>query len=413
MQKHPNSADADPELAPLNMLSPQGSEGQAMGSPGRPGQPPNSRGQLPTFIQMTPQGMPNQPMMQPHMVPMPGQSMQYGGPGPQNPRVHPMGIGFGVPQHGNMAGPPGRPNFPPQQIAPYPYNPQQGPGYGQGFPTMSRFHGDNKGLQNVSDNQPSNYESYQVCSSKCSSWMGTWMNCLGCFTNPYQMVPEGYSGIITRFGKFYKLIGPGLHYLLPELDQLSLIDKREKVVQLKQQNVVTIDNASLIVDAVLYYKIINSYKSKFSAANLSVSIQDLSITTLRNVVGRMTVQQFLERQDHLAEQIEAEIAHIAATWGVKVTRLQVQDVFLPPQFRSSFSTGAVAKRISEAQVINSKAEVEVAKLLKDASDALNTEAAFQIRYIDALENISKSSNPKMIFFPADYQDVGRANVDLL
>lgn len=409
--------DIDPELAPLNVLSPQASEGQTVRSPERTGQPP-------VQIQMTPQqGMPNQQMMmQPHMVPGPGQQgMMYGpGPGPQNPRIHPMGPGFGAPmgpgqqfmQPGGQPGYPGRPGFPPQQIAPY--NPQQGPGFGQQrFPTVSRFEGDNKGLQNVSENGPSTYESYQVCSAKCSSFMGTYMNCLGCWTNPYQQVPEGYSGMITRFGKFYKLVGPGLHYLLPELDTLVLIDKREKVVQLKQQNVVTMDNATLIIDAVLYYKIKNSYKSKFAAVNLSESINDLSITTLRNIVGRMTVQMFLERQDHLAESIEAEISHVADTWGVKVTRLQVQDVYLPQQFRNTFSTGAVAKRISEAQVINSKAEVQVAKLLKEASDALNTEAAFQIRYIDALENIAKSNNPKMIFFPADYKDVGAANTDLL
>lgn len=282
------------------------------------------------------------------------------------------------------------------------------------FTAKSRFEGDNKGLQKMHEpGEPTNYENYQVCSGKCSGWIGTYLPCLCCCSNPYQRVQEGYSGIITRFGKFYKLVGPGLHYLIPELDQLSLIDKREKVSQLKQQNVVTLDNASLTIDAILYYKIVNSYKSKFAAVNLTESIQDLGITTLRNVVGKMTVQQFLELQDHLAEQIEAEIAHVAATWGVKVMRLLVQDVFLPQQFRKTFSTGAVAKRISEAQVINSKADVQVAKLLKDASDALNTDAAFQIRYIDALENIAKNPNPKMIFFPADYQHVGTANADLL
>lgn len=297
-------------------------------------------------------------------------------------------------------------------------NPQRIPvvmgAHPQAFPNVSRFHGDNIGLQNLHDSgEPTNYEKYQVCAGTCSGWIGTWLPCLPCCSNPYQRVPEGYSGVITRFGKFYKLIGPGLHYLLPSLDQLSLIDKREKVSELKEQSVVTVDNATLTIDAVLYYKIVNSYKSKFAAANLTESIQDLGMTTLRNVVGKMSVQQFLELQDHLAEQIEAEMTHVAATWGIKVMRLQVQDVFLPPQFRKAFQTGVVAKRISEAKVIHSTADVHVAKLLKDASDALNTEAAFQIRYIDALEDIARSGTQKMIFFPSDYKDVGASNNDLL
>jgi len=125
------------------------------------------------------------------------------------------------------------------------------------------------------------------------------------------------------------------------------------------------------------------------------------------------MQQFLELREHFSEQIEKEISPIVETWGVHVTRVLVQDVTLPPEFRANFSSSAVMKKISEAQVISSKADVEVAKLMRDAAEALSTDAAFQIRYIDALEVITKSNNPKMVFFPASYTDVGTANHNLL
>lgn len=381
----------------------------------QPGMQPGMSGQ-PVMMQPGMQPGMQVGMIRPGMQPQPGQFVQAGQPMPGQPMMNPNMTGG--PNGMIMTGPgaPGGPGGYPGGPGGYPGgNNQFGrPMVNQQFPTVqNRFHGDNKGLQNVQDTGPSNYESSQVCLGKCSGCMGAYLPCLGCCTNPYQTVPEGFSGIVMRFGKFYKLVGPGMHYLLPDLDTLELVDKREKVVELKHQTVVSKDNTSFMLDAVLYYRINNSYKSRFAVSSLKISLMDLAVTTLRNAVGKMTMQQFLEQKEHLAEHIEADISHIAETWGVKVLRVLVQDVYLPQEFRNTFSSGAVAKRISEAQVIASKAEVEVAKLLKDAAAALSTDAAFQIRYITALEAISKSSNPKMIFFPADFTDVGTANGDLL
>jgi len=393
---------------------------------------PNNHGQPinPTYSQGYPTNVnPNQ--------------MQRGqfGPPTNFPQGHPQGgqpIQPNHPQliHPNMGGPSGptNPGFPmSQQGMPggpqfYPGNQgmQRPPQFGQfGGPNtdqpsnVNRFQYDNRGLQNAqqggqaSDGSGGAYGSTQKCWGTCTGCLGTWVPCLCCCPNPYKTVPEGFAGIIMRFGKFFKIIGPGMHYLIPELDTLVLIDKREKVVELKQQSVVSKDNTSFRVDAVLYYKITNTYKSKFGVFNLEMALRELSTTTLRNAVGRMTIQQFLELRDQFADQIENEISTITENWGAKIIRVLVQDVHLPPEFRNTFSTSAVTKRISEAQVITSKAEVEVARLMRDAADALSTDAAFQIRYIDALENITMNANPKMIFFPANYTDVGTANEDLL
>jgi len=338
---------------------------------------------------------------------------QFGMPGGQfRGPVMPGGGQFGGPmmpggQYGGQYGGPGMPGQPMGgQLQMRPINAYQQP---------NRFANDNKGLQNMTagDAEGGAYGESQKCWGQCTGCLGTWLPCVCCCPNPYQTVPEGWNGIIMRFNKFYKLVGPGMHYLIPDVDVLVPIDKREKVIDLKQQGVVSKDNTSFRVDAVLYYKVTNAYKSKFGVSNLVAAIQDLAVTTLRNAVGRMTIQQFLELRDHFADQIEGEITHVAETWGVKVNRVLVQDVHLPLEFRSTFSTGAVSKKISEAQVITSKAEVEVARLMRDAAEALSTDAAFQIRYIDALESIAHSANPKMVFFPANYNDVGTANNDLL
>jgi len=370
---------------------------------GHPGQPTN-------FPQQNfPQGPHQNQLGHPQLM-RPNMGGQFGTPGyPGHPGQ--MNPGFPMSQQPGMPGGPGGPQL-------YPGN-QGGPQFGgqnmNQQPTFNRFQHDNRALQNITadDGSGGAYGSSQKCWGECTGWCGTWIPCLCCCPNPYKTVPEGFTGIIMRFGKFFKIIGPGMHYLIPDLDTLVLIDKREKVVELKQQSVVSKDNTSFRVDAVLYYKVTNTYKSKFGVLNLEMALRDLAATTLRNAVGRMTIQQFLEQKEHFADQIEMEISNITEAWGAKVIRVLVQDVHLPPEFRNSFSTSAVAKRISEAQVITSKAEVEVARLMRDAADALSTDAAFQIRYIDALENITMNANPKMIFFPADYTNVGTANDDLL
>ena len=354
--------------------------------------------------QMMQQGMIQPGPMQPGMIPQGG------------PRYPPGYQTLGQPQlPPNQGGYPtmGQPQLPPgTQMRTPQYN---GTPTGKTQYATNRFENDNKGLQNLQDGNHSGgtYANTQICCKQFGAFMATWLPCCCIGTNPYKIVPEGFAGVIRRFGKFYKLVGPGMHYILDEVDNLDLVDVREKVVELKQQSVVSRDNTSFRVDAVLYYRATNVYKSRFSVSNVGLALQDLASTTLRNVVGKMTMQQFLEAKEHLAEQIEGEIAHIAEKWGANVKRVLVQDVYLPQEFRNSFSTSAVAKRISEAQIINSKAEVEVARLMRDAADALSTDAAFQIRYIDAIEVLSKSANPKMIFFPADYTDVGTANNDLL
>ena len=353
-------------------------------------------------------GMIQPGMNQPGMILQGGQAYPRYPPGnqiPGQPQL-PPGQG-GYPTMGQPQLPPGSQMRTPQFNGMTPGRPQ--------FHNDNRFENDNRGLQNLKDGNQSDgtYASTQICCKQFGASMATWLPCCCIGTNPYKIVPEGFAGVIRRFGKFYKLVGPGMHYILDEVDNLDLVDVREKVVELKQQSVVSRDNTSFRVDAVLYYRATNVYKSRFSVSNVAWALQDLASTTLRNVVGRMTMQQFLEAKEHLAEQIEGEIAHIAEKWGAHVKRVLVQDVYLPQEFRNSFSTSAVAKRISEAQIINSKAEVEVARLMRDAADALSTDAAFQIRYIDAIEVLSKSANPKMIFFPADYTDVGTANTDLL
>jgi len=253
------------------------------------------------------------------------------------------------------------------------------------------------------------YQDTQECWGKCTGWCNTYLCCC-CCEPPYKLVPQGSTGIIQRFGKFHKLVPPGMHYLIPELDTLVLVDKREQVFLLKKQVVQTRDNFTITIDALLFYKVVDSYKSKFAVTNMPLALKDLTETVLRNAIGKVTMQELLEKKEELSESIMEQVTAPAFNWGVAVTRALIQEIFFPREQLGNMSQGAIAKKIAEAKIIQSQADVESARLMKEASSILATEAAMQIRYIEALESIARTGNNKYVFFPADYREIGSSEL---
>jgi len=208
-------------------------------------------------------------------------------------------------------------------------------------------------------------------------------------------------------------VAPGMYYLNPEIDSLTCIDIREKVQPLAGQRVVTRDNIQLSIDSILFYKIKDSYKSQFKIQNLPASLSELASTALRNLVGKFTLQQLLQEKDELDTHLQAEVSKPTKDWGIKITRVLIQDLILPNDMRIQMSSAAVAKKIAESKIIAAQADVQSAKLMRDAADALSSQAAQQIRFLESLELITKKSkNPKLVFFPSKFTDLGDANDDI-
>lgn len=373
-------------VQPQMQMSPNRAQVQmqpVLGPDGRPQVGPNGQPMMrPMFPMMTqmigPDGRPVLgPNGQPFMMPV----QQFGS--------------FGQPQFQPQGQPQFRPQYQPQPLARSQIQTEQ-----------ARF---NK--NQVVEETGSTYQASQECWGSMTGWCATWLCCC-CQEPPYKQVPQGYTGIIQRFGKFYKLVPPGLHYLNPELDQLVLVDKRETVLNLPKQVVQTKDNVTITIDSVLYYEIVDSYKSKFGVSNLSASLADIIQTVLRNAIGKLTLQEVLEQKDHLAEIMLEHITGPVFKWGAKVTRALIQEIFFGRDQQSTLSQGALARKIAEARVIQSQADVESARLMKEASDILSTDAAMQIRYLESLESIARTANPKYVFFPADYREMGSLNEHL-
>lgn len=167
----------------------------------------------------------------------------------------------------------------------------------------------------------------------------------------------------------------------------------------------TKDNVTLNLTSVIYYHIISPHKAAFGISNVRQALVERTQTTLRHVVGARVLQDVIERREEIAQSIGEIIEDVAGGWGVQVESMLIKDIIFSNDLQDSLSMAAQSKRIGESKVIAARAEVESAKLMRQAADILSSAPAMQIRYLEAMQAMAKTANSKVIFLPAVNQSV--------
>lgn len=224
--------------------------------------------------------------------------------------------------------------------------------------------------------------------------------CCICCPNPFKSVNQGEVGLITRFGQFYKAVDPGLVKVNIISEKLHTVEVRIQVLEVPHQVCLTKDNVNIKLSSVLYYHIVSPHKAKFGVTNVITALMERTQTTLRHVVGARVLQEIVERREEVAASIQEIIDETAASWGVKVESILIKDIILSQELQDSLSQAAKSKRAGESKIITARAEVESAKLMRRAADILASKAAMQIRYLEAMQTMARSSNSKVIFMPS-------------
>lgn len=227
--------------------------------------------------------------------------------------------------------------------------------------------------------------------------------CCICCPNPYKSVGQGNVGLVTKFGKFYKAVDPGLVKVNPLSETLIQVDVKIQIVEVPRQVCMTKDNVTVNLTSVIYYHIVAPHKAAFGITNVRQALIERTQTTLRHVVGARVLQDVIERREELAQSIGEIIEDVAAGWGVQVESMLIKDIIFSDELQDSLSMAAQSKRIGESKIIAAKAEVESAKLMRQAADILSSAPAMQIRYLEAMQAMAKSANSKVIFLPAANQ----------
>ncbi|KAI0884540.1 stomatin-like protein [Annulohypoxylon maeteangense] len=242
----------------------------------------------------------------------------------------------------------------------------------------------------------------------CMGTLGA-IPCVFCCPNPYKQVHQGNVGLVTKFGKFYKAVDPGLVKINPLSERIIQVDVKIQIVEVPRQVCMTKDNVTVDLTSVIYYHITSPHKAAFGIANVRQALIERTQTTLRHVVGARVLQDVIERREEIASSISEIIEDVAGGWGVQVESMLIKDIVFSQELQGSLSMAAQSKRIGESKIIAAKAEVESAKLMRQAADILSSAPAMQIRYLEAMQAMAKSANSKVIFLPAHNQTMSGLN----
>jgi len=223
------------------------------------------------------------------------------------------------------------------------------------------------------------------------------------FPNPFRNVQQGSVGLVTRFGQFYKSVDPGLVNVNVCTEGLRIVDVKIQISAIGRQTVITRDNVNVEIDSVIYFQITNPYRAAFGITDLRQALIERAQTTLRHVVGARAVQSVVTEREAIAFEIAEIVGDVADKWGVAIEGILIKDIIFSPEVSASLSSAAQQKRIGESKVIAARAEVDSAKLMRQAADILASPAAMQIRQLEALQQMAKSANSKVVFVPMQLQ----------
>lgn len=238
--------------------------------------------------------------------------------------------------------------------------------------------------------------------------LGTFVGCLGAIPccpcpNPFRSVQQGSVGLISRFGHFYKAVDPGLANVNVCTESLRVVDVKIQISPIGRQTVITRDNVNVEIDSVIYFQIVNPYRAAFGITDLRQALIERAQTTLRHVVGARAVQSVVTEREAIAFEIAEIVGDVADKWGVAIEGILIKDIIFSAEVAQSLSSAAQQKRIGESKVIAARAEVDSARLMRQAADILASPAAMQIRQLEALQAMAKTANSKVVFVPMQLQ----------
>ena len=214
-----------------------------------------------------------------------------------------------------------------------------------------------------------------------------------------RILPEYERGVIFRLGRVIGSKGPGLILLIPFIDRMQKMSLRVVTLDVPTQDVITKDNVSASVDAVLYFRVIDPVKAVINVEDYDFATSQIAQTTLRSICGQVELDDLLAKRDEINQQLQEIIDKETDYWGIKVVSVEIKRLDLPDDLRKAMARQAEAEREKRAKIIGAEAEYQAAKRLTEAAHQLATEPiSIQLRYLETLNSIG-SKNAKTIVFP--------------
>ncbi len=213
-----------------------------------------------------------------------------------------------------------------------------------------------------------------------------------------KIVAEYERGVVFRLGRLVGARGPGLFLIIPFVDRMVKVDLRVVTMDVPSQDVITKDNVTVRVNAVVYFRVVDPESSVVKVLDHIRATSQISQTTLRNVLGQSELDELLAQREKLNQTLQSIIDEHTDPWGVKVSTVEIKDVELPETMRRSMAAQAEAERERRAKVIHADGEFQASGKLAEAADIIAKEpVTLQLRYLQTLTEIATERNSTLIF----------------
>ncbi|MGE4544968.1 MAG: slipin family protein [Pedobacter sp.] len=218
-----------------------------------------------------------------------------------------------------------------------------------------------------------------------------------------KVIYEYERGVVFRLGRFSGVKGPGLRFIIPVVDRLMKISLRTVAMDVPPQDVITKDNVSIKVNAVIYFRVVHPEKSIIEVENYLYATSQLAQTSLRSVLGQSELDELLAHRDSINRHLQEILDRQTDPWGVKVSNVEIKHVDLPVEMQRAMARQAEAERERRSKVIHAEGEYQAAQKLTDAAEIIASQpGALQLRYLQTLTEVATENSSTVIFpFPLD------------
>ena len=213
-----------------------------------------------------------------------------------------------------------------------------------------------------------------------------------------RILPEYERGVLFRLGRFAGVRGPGLFFIIPGIDKLTRVSLRTVAMDVPPQDVITRDNVTVKVSAVIYFRVMAAEKAIIDVENYLYATSQLSQTTLRSVLGQVELDELLANREKINKQLQEILDRHTEPWGVKVANVEVKNIDLPQEMMRAIAKQAEAERERRAKIIHAEGELQASEKLAQAAHVLAAEpASLQLRFLQTLTDISAEKSSTIIF----------------
>lgn len=217
-------------------------------------------------------------------------------------------------------------------------------------------------------------------------------------SNSIRVLREYERGVIFRLGRLIGGKGPGIIFLIPIIDRMVKVSLRTVVLDVPPQDVITKDNVSIKVNAVLYFRVVNPEKSVVEVENFLFATSQLSQTTLRSILGQSELDELLSKRDKINRELQTIIDEHTEPWGIKVSNVEVKQIDLPIEMQRAMAKQAEAERERRAKVVHAEGEFQASQKLSDAAAVIGENPiALQLRFLQTLTEVAVDKNSTIVF----------------